>query len=501
VAVFGYTENSPVEPDNSMDDPQVELNRLALRPDESKRVPTYSPAAPRRWWEAFTKRAPRSSGDGDEAAIRNLQAQAYRQAAGLRHLHAWRRSQFVGLVASAQGWANPAGGLLDADARLRDVFAISFPASFAFGRDDSPPAVLYLAIRAARRAIAADPMDAQAHAALGEAYLRLIRDTRERAWAQPLSELIQLRRTQAVAALDQSVAINPDFASAHFQLGVVYQEMGFLDLSVEHIRAFLNIVRKPGRTGRMEGQSELIAAADRELEKLANMVFDRESQFNREAEGLRVYDRALLARELGLAGKARDILLDSDISAFGANGLALELELLVRTGRIREVRDWTSPEQQEALGPMYHWWRVQAFAAGGEYELAREECTRLAIEGSAGYDGSQRRVIATLAGEIILDGERTLRHVGQPAWDLFRQSSFRTRVSQLVSTIRRESDVIALRGLLALEAGDTAMAVADFRTALAAWVSPAAAADRSGIDFNARRMCQGALEWIESVPP
>src|SRR5260370_69250 len=81
----------------------------------------------------------------------------------------------------------------------------------------------------------------------------------------------------------------------------------------------------------------------------------------REGAGLRWRDGAVVGGDEGLAGKARGILVGSDISAFGAAGMALELELLVRTGRAEEVRDWTAPEQEEAIGPVYQWLRLQAF--------------------------------------------------------------------------------------------------------------------------------------------
>ena len=61
------------------------------------------------------------------------------------------------------------------------------------------------------------------------------------------------------------------------------------------------------------------------------------------ATEMRVADRAALAMQKGLAGKARDLLLESDLAAFGPQGMELELELLLRTGRARDVRDWTDP--------------------------------------------------------------------------------------------------------------------------------------------------------------
>jgi tetratricopeptide (TPR) repeat protein len=500
VAVFGWRDPQSTGAGISTEITIAELDRLALRPSAREMPPLETAVVARRWWDAFTKPSPRPSGDADEATIRNLQAEVLRQSAPLRHADAWRRMQVAGLIASTNNRSG-AAALLDANVRILHGFGFHYHSAFAESRDDSPVAVLYLAIRAARRAIAADPSDALAHAALGEAYLRLLRSTRERAWSRLFSELVQLRRTQAAAALNRAIALDPNLAFAHFQLATLYYELGFLDLALDHNRAFLNSFRRHGAASRIEGSSAIVEAAQQQLAQLAESVGERQSQFDRESAGMRVLDRATLARDMGLAGKARDILLASDISAFGAAGLALELELLLRTGRVLEVREWTSPEQEVALGPTYHWLRVQALAANGEYYLAQAECTRLAVEGSVVSESSPRMVIAVLAGQTILDGGRVFRHAGQPAWDLFRHSAFRTQVSQLIAALRREADVIALRGLLSLEAGETDVAVADFRRALATWGSAEAAADRSGIDFNARRLCQGALEWIESVPP
>src|SRR5262249_57459312 len=109
---------------------------------------------------------------------------------------------------------------------------------YALDQDDSPPALLYLAVRAARRALAADPGDAQAHLLLGESYVRLLHDTRERIWAQRVSQLVQLRRAQASAALNRAVALQPDLAKAHAYLAGLYQEMGgYLDLTLKHLTA------------------------------------------------------------------------------------------------------------------------------------------------------------------------------------------------------------------------------------------------------------------------
>src|SRR5439155_186101 len=93
-----------------------------------------------------------------------------------------------------------------------DRLALACRQSYTWQRDDVPPALLYLAVRAARRALAVNPSDARAYLVLGECYLRLLHSTRERAWGMHLKQLVQLRHAQASLALNEAVSLQPDLA-------------------------------------------------------------------------------------------------------------------------------------------------------------------------------------------------------------------------------------------------------------------------------------------------
>src|SRR5205085_5928271 len=106
-------------------------------------------------------------------------------------------------------------------------------------------------------------------------------------------------------------------------------------------------------------------------------------------------------------GKALDMLLESNIAAFGAMGTALEVELLLRTGRPEAVRDWTGPEHQAALGlSPYYWQKIQALAACGDYESARDTCgtwaQSLAIRPGAQKAVDFREMMSEMIGEQVL---------------------------------------------------------------------------------------------------
>jgi tetratricopeptide (TPR) repeat protein len=495
---------------------QVDLDRLAFHPTDDQRAPRR-PAdrgpAVRPAWEAFWKPARPRPLDQEEATLHLFHAEALRRLAPPRHLALWEASASAGLVAAAGGWAGP-GALLDAHLRLTflrprvpepgarfdtlpppDGLVYVVQQSFTRQRDDTSAALLYLAVRAARRALAVNPDDAQAYLVLGESYLRLLHDTRERVWAEQVSELAQLRRVQASTALNQALTLKPDFAQAHLSLTRLYGEMGYLDLTLEHLTAYLKHV--PGRPRERDAYEEQLGPLSREVRK-------REDRYTLASSGLPVLGRAFKALQLGLAGKARDLLLESNVAAFGERGMALELELLLRTGRAREVREWTGPEQKEVLGASYHWLRAQALAASGEYAQAQEEwglLTRTLGAGPQGQEPEQaREVIALLAGQRVLDEQLGGRSVPDLLRRVFDRSEFRKRVAGLGQGLRREADLGVLRGLLLLEEGDADEAEIAFRQALTVWKDAAAAGSGAGLDFNSRGLAQGYLGLLQSAP-
>src|SRR5262249_26085086 len=66
--------------------------------------------------------------------------------------------------------------------RPLDVLAMHVADNLYKDQDDGPPGMLLLAVRAARRAVNENPQDARAYLLLGEAYLHMMLNTRERAW-------------------------------------------------------------------------------------------------------------------------------------------------------------------------------------------------------------------------------------------------------------------------------------------------------------------------------
>jgi hypothetical protein len=358
---------------------------------------------------------------------------------------------------------------------------------------DSPPALLYLAIRAARRAVAVNPNDAQAHLILGQSYLQLLGGTCEGAWARRMPELAELRLAQASAALNRAALLQSDLAEAHLELTRLYRRMNYFDLALDHRRRHAQIARQapppPGISA--EQYREQIAYLQGEVDALTAEVAARAKAYAAESAGKRLSERARIAAVMGLAGKARDMLLESDVAAFGSQGMALELELLLRTGRVREVREWTDPEQIAALGEIdYRWLRARAFAASGDYDLAKAECSQLAAAGQVAGAMTRRDAAAILIGRMVLSEQPEF--AGFPLWrDLVRVDS-NSRLDGFFRHIQREADLTVLRGLMALEEGVIDEAKEAFRSVL-----PNDAPSSGSGGFSGRIIAQSCLKWLE----
>jgi hypothetical protein len=531
LAIFGWRDPAMTHPKSEIRNPQSHdpfrdwpagLDRLAFREPGVRRAPGQAPPEGRQWWEVFWKPAPPPAVDRVEAQVCLTHAEELRQSAPIRHLISWQSSQAAALVGAASGWTGP-GSLFSAywhlvllqprvlepgaapDRMLAlDRGTLELQRRYTFQRDDVPPAVLYLAVRAARRAVAANPDDAQAYQVLGESYLRLLYSTRERVWKQRLPELLQLRRAQASAALNRAIALKPTLAQAHLSLYGLYTEIGYLDLALEHLGTYLKLTRKAGPPAgvALEAFRDQEARLQEEYQRLSEVVKDRENTYEVAAAGKTVQDRALLAAAKGLAGKARDMLLESDIAAFGAPGLELELKLLLGTGRPKNVADWISPEHQAVLGaPAYHWLRAQALAATGDYDQAEEECAelgRVLTPGQPGKEGVRpRQMMDLLIGQMVLDQGSGSGGLPSLLRRTFGMVEFRERIAGLTGSLRQEADATVLRGLLALEQGNVEEAAVAFRVALAVWQDEATAVAGGGLDFGGRPVAQGYLEWLE----
>jgi tetratricopeptide (TPR) repeat protein len=267
---------------------------------------------------------------------------------------------------------------------------------------ERPPALPLLAVRAARRAVAANPEDRLAWLHLGQAYEALRDLTCERSAEGRLPPLAQLRNVQIVNALAQAVRLGPDIEAAHHELALLYGQQNALDQSLVHLREELRLARRagarPGETA--EEAAHRLELVERDVVRLTEELDRRRQTFDsgrRSLHGQPVAE-ARAAVALGLARQAVDeILLPSPANLLGREGVHLELMLLVSLGEAEKVRsilnevatgagkDWLPAFDIPAppgpggapLYPVpyrwqgYGWLRVLAAGALGDYAPAR----------------------------------------------------------------------------------------------------------------------------------
>ena len=234
----------------------------------------------------------------------------------------------------------------------------------------------------------------------------------------------------------------------------------------------------------------MVASKDKEVK-------NRRDQFEVEAAGKSVFERAEMARrKFGLADQALSILLASDVANFGREGEVVELELLLRLGRLHDVRDWVKPEAREFLGDTpYLEAVVQLEAASGDYRLADADLSDMievlhAAQGPADKAIPPRTALAMGVGNALL---QSLTVDGALVYTAHTGLNFPKIIDiarVMTGLIVQEANVTALRGALALESGEVKQAEQDFHDALSVWGDDARAASGAGLDFDARFLAE-----------
>lgn len=469
------------------------------------------------WWRPFVTPVRSWTPNRDLAEVCMFLAEKERRIAPGLVLKDWVSAQTCATILAGASWT---GGSAPLDATLRlqmpgpirgpetpsnaplknvEMFVLSLQERFAYAMAKPSPAPTYLAIQALRRESAEHPEDDQTRFLLGEAYLNLGAQTREISWTTRLPGLAQLRRIQAARAFTEATRINPNHAQAHLRLGIQYREFGYLDLALAEMRQHEQIVALRGVTRGVdpfEFQRQM-QANSRELDLLEEEVNKRREQWQKDSEGARVYDRVRNAMVLGLARDALDTLLASDVAAFGAPGLQVEIQLLLFTGAADRVVQWTVPELLNTVeAKQHHWTRLQALAALGQYGSARKEAQFLAYPFDTDESKQPPRVLAGMVlGQAILEGLDLNWGVGGGVSLAFSSQLAYRKMEGLAEDLRGESDGIALGGLMAVEAGNNGIAKTLFRESMEAH----AGARDSGWDFSSRTLCEYFLSQLHNA--
>lgn len=498
------------DPNSPTAETGVSVDRLAFQPSEAERVPPNGPRPPRPWWTAFVTPADEARAPSrDEAAVLIRRAEASRSTSAYRHMAVWESMQVAGLV----GASNQIGFGVESLTRLTFLrpplpergeqtlpppteLVFAYQRRFAADRGVLPLAEVMAAVRASRRAVAENPDDANAYFTLGQAYSTLANLTAENRWSsrEGVSQIRRVRHVQASAAFNRALQLNPRLAAAHRDLALLYRSIGCLDLAADHLKAYVAIPPRWGGPPKTGPEADEMA---KDLKQLTKFVDDRLASLEKNSAKSSVSDRALVATQMELGGVARSILLKSDVSAFGQTGVELEVDLLLRTGRPREVLEWTTPEVRGSLGDQkYHWTRAQAHLALGDYAAADFELTEMI--GPGGQMAAATSVgleMAPVVGKNILDGVPKGGVLADATWFMISRLDLERRAVELAQTLTLQANMVTLRGVIAFEAGSIEASRAHLTQALSLTPSRYGSGQ---LDFNGRRVAWDLLSILDS---
>ena len=364
---------------------------------------------------------------------------------------------------------------------------------FELQTGERSPALPLLAVRAARTGIAIHPLGDDAWLGLARAYLLLGRGSWEATAGADLTMLRYLRHVQVVSALQFVAMRNPDSLMAHELLAGAFGERRVFDLALQHRREQMRLLKRSPFAGEtLESRGERIERLQQIIDEHERTVQDGENRFLVHTFSLsgNPLERAQLARDLGLGGKAIDVLVHSHPDLYGVDGIRLLLDLLLQAGRLNEARILLDREElvrnPGALDlyrlpggtkngkpwryaiPAYDWFDFCESAAAGRYDRADLALERLrerleGVESMATPQvmGLHLRTALFELGSATMPAALFARVPGadqREAW------AVRTGETRFLSTVR--ADLHVLGGLLKLERGVAPAADEEFRRAL-----------------------------------
>lgn len=381
IGVFAWRDPKAEETPNPSP-PEVDLKRLAFGP-EAEQAPPSGPEGPPRsndWWEAWWRAKPPVPLDRESAALYGVRYQAAKADRIHDNSRAWQAAVATNAFTAslshgpvpnsllALSWGCTYEALFPQGARRpvrrdlpREGAALMARALYVRSQDAGPPEALYLAVRAARRALRDDAEDPQAHLLLAQAYTRLEGETQEQYLKTVLPQLADIRRAQKTTAFQNALrfGLTPrDAATAHEALFSVFRQLKYPDAAANHLREGIKSLRAAGPL-----PGEPPENFQRRLEDLSNRLNALEDEAQRQERSYTVnsanrppLEKVRMALERGLAESALNAMKEAsskDISTVMDRAIVARVgELLLDLGRVDEAADLLVPEGEEADKPV-----------------------------------------------------------------------------------------------------------------------------------------------------
>jgi tetratricopeptide (TPR) repeat protein len=373
-------------------------------------------------------------------------------------------------------------------------FSSRFTPMLYFDPRPGPSAASLLAIRAARRAVAENPRDAQAYLELATA-IQYYWESEEANWRAG-SELKKIRRIQQLAALRKALALKPDSIEAHLRLARAYSQpeppylpFGIIDLASEHFHKALELNIAAGPNPK-ESQDDFKKRIDQLQASIKNL--DDQSKLERAQseyqlairQSSSLARRAAAAVSRGLYQQALTVLIDNEEAIeLEPNEARLALNLLIEAGRLDDARAQAQDIQDAQV-------RFNIAVGIGDYAQADQALAdNIRSTEKAGVESLLFLVRnSTWARPFAPNGQPL--GMGPEFLGGFRSSA---------QLIQSWADSWVVRGVLALEAGDTVRAEQYLRHALQLGQSGAKSDVGVPFTFSGQALARHYLNMLENA--
>ena len=200
-----------------------------------------------------------------------------------------------------------------------------------------------------------------------------------------------------------------------------------------------------------------IATLETERDGLRHVVEQKRNDYEMRGHNKPLRERVDLARQLGLARIALDLIENADAAELAQPEVMQALyapaaDLLLLTGQIEKVRtELLTSERQQPGNMAYHWYNAFQAAASGDYQRAGESLDKIADNFAKTSIATTSTFTQFLALQCDPGGPPFLRSwfvlylpgMGKPATGY-----------GILDFQWREAGCLVLRGLLAMEEGD-----------------------------------------------
>jgi hypothetical protein len=364
-------------------------------------------------------------------------------------------------------------------------------------QDIGPAAAPLLAMQAARRATFANPTNADAYFQLLGAIERLW-TKQESHWAQrsphdPSGIRAELRRLQWTAAAKAVLRLDPDRKDLrnyqlHLRLGAMYhQDLHYLDVALKHYEKALAILHQytppaaeaktlqKERKGLEAVVKRLSDDLERRKEWLEVRALDRGLQEKVALALLAPYDPAGSgkggdSRGAGLALQALQFLQSADPAHMTLKETQFNLywqqKILLNLGEVKQIHDWLEdPATKKHAGLRYAEGKLYLSATVGDYRQFDKFMQEAAGPLPKIYQQERAKDLVntlfrpTLLGQLALDPRLPTIPLLRPAEFLTWQGWLGGHQMQLATWRAFLANHYFVRGLMALEDGDTALAL------------------------------------------